>query len=218
MDSKDTDKRPKARTPLQKAAQIISDILSPLLVPTYCMAMAMWITPLQVLPERTRLGSTLGVAFITAIVPLMLLLALLRLGRVSDFCLSDRRQRTLPMAVAALAYAAAGFYLTVLHAPHWLVGFFCGASIATLIAMIVNVWWKISAHSIAMGGMAGMMLWFAVARLATVDAIIWLTAVVMLGGIVASARLVLERHTLAQVAAGWLCGAVCVYFTIFIYC
>ena len=55
---------------LRRAAQIVSDVFSPLLAPTYCMAMAMWITPLQILPESTRMGATLGVAIITGAIPL----------------------------------------------------------------------------------------------------------------------------------------------------
>lgn len=203
---------------LHKAAQIVSDVLSPLLVPTYCMAMAMWITPLQVLPERTRLGATLGVAIITAIIPLCVLLIMLRTGRISHMSTPRRSERSLPMAIAALSYAGAALYLSILHAPLWLTGFFCGAAVATVVALLINLCWKISAHCISIGGMAGMTLWIAAARLATVDAVIWLTSIIILGGIVASARLILDRHTPAQTAAGWLWGCVCVFFSMCFFC
>lgn len=202
--------KPETR-PLRRAAQIVSDVFSPMLAPTYCMAMAMWITPLQILPERTRMGATLGVAIITAAIPMALLLLLFRAGRISDMCISRRRERTVPMIVAVLAYIGAAIYLGVLHAPSWLCFFFFGAAAATLTAMLVNLWWKISAHGIAIGGMAGMMLWLTASGLATVNAMLWLTAVIIIGGMVGSARLVLERHTPAQVVAGWLLGVVSVF-------
>lgn len=198
---------------LHRAAQIVSDVFSPLLAPTYCMAMAMWITPLQILPERTRMGATLGVAIITGAIPLCLLLLLFRAGRIADMCISRRSERTVPMIIATLAYISAALYLGILHAPLWLRCFFYGAAAATLIAMLVNLRWKISAHGIAIGGMAGMMLWLTATGLATVNAMIWLTGVIILGGIVGSARLVLERHTPAQVMTGWLLGALCVFIS-----
>lgn len=204
---------PTPRPVLERVAQIVSDVLSPLAVPTYCMAMAMWITPLQILPERTRMGATLGVAFITGVVPLCVLLLMLRAGMVSDLSLSRRRQRLVPMIVTVAAYLGAALYLHLLHAPVWLVAFFIGASIATTVAGIITLKWKISAHGCAMGGMAGMMLWLTAAHMATVNAMLWLSAVIVLGGIVGSSRLILDRHTPAQVACGWLLGAVAVFLT-----
>ena len=90
------------------------------------MAMAMWITPLQILPERTRMGATLGVAFITGILPLCVLLLMLRAGMVTDLSLSRRRQRLIPMLVTIVAYLGAALYLHLLHAPVWLTAFFIG--------------------------------------------------------------------------------------------
>ncbi|MDE6498858.1 MAG: phosphatase PAP2 family protein [Muribaculaceae bacterium] len=204
---------PAPRPVLDRVAQIVSDVLSPLAVPTYCMAMAMWITPLQILPERTRMGATLGVAFITGIVPLCVLLLMLRAGMVSDLSLSRRRQRLVPMLVTVAAYLGAALYLHLLHAPVWLVAFFIGASLATTVAGIITIKWKISAHGCAMGGMAGMMLWLTAARMATVNAMLWLSIVIVLGGIVGTSRLILDRHTPAQVACGWLLGAVAIFLT-----
>ncbi|MDE6137752.1 MAG: phosphatase PAP2 family protein [Muribaculaceae bacterium] len=198
---------------LKRAAQIVSDVFSPLLAPTYCMAMAMWITPLQILPESTRMGATLGVAIITGAIPLCLLLLLFHTGRIADMCISRRSERTVPMIIAVLAYIGAAVYLGILHAPMWLRCFFYGAAASTVIALFVNLRWKISAHAIAIGGMAGMMLWLTATGLATVNAMIWLTGAIILGGIVGSARLVLERHTPAQVMTGWLLGAVCVFIS-----
>ena len=54
---------------LSRAARYVSAVFSPLLIPTYAVAMAMWITPLQALPERNRMIATLGVFVITGIIP-----------------------------------------------------------------------------------------------------------------------------------------------------
>ena len=78
--------------------------------------------------------------------------------------------------------------LGMLHAPLWLLSFFCGAAVAVFVAMLINLRWKISAHAIGIGGMAGMMLWLTAAGLASVNAMIWLTAIIIAGGLVGSAH------------------------------
>ena len=65
-------------TPARRArwAQILSDVFSPLLTPTYAMIMAMWLTPMRVLPESTRLMATAIVAVLTAVIPCLAIVVL----------------------------------------------------------------------------------------------------------------------------------------------
>lgn len=188
-------------------AQIVSDVFSPLLVPTYAMAMSMWITPLRVLPEKGRLLATGFVALITAVVPFLAIMVLMRLGQVADRAITRRDQRSAPYSVAVVCYAAASWTVHSFGAPMWLSMFFAGAAVATAFALVVNTIWKISAHATAVGGLAGMMAWFAAGGLADVGAMLWLSGVLAVGGLVCTARLVLGRHTLAQVCAGFIAGA-----------
>ncbi|MHC0039781.1 hypothetical protein, partial [Pseudoneobacillus sp. C159] len=51
------------------AASAISDVFSPLLMATYAMAVALWLTPMAYLPLGVRAWSTVGVFFITAVIP-----------------------------------------------------------------------------------------------------------------------------------------------------
>lgn len=106
-------------------AQIVSDVCSPLLLPTYAMALAMWITPLRVLPESNRLVATAMVAVLTALVPCLAIMILFRLGKVSDRALSNRRQRILPFSFVIVCYGCAAWMLHGIGAPMWLSMFFC---------------------------------------------------------------------------------------------
>lgn len=191
-----------------KTSQTISDIFSPLLIPTYCMAIAMWVTPLQALPERNRLIATFGVLLITGLIPFALIALLIKLGKISDRSISDRSQRLVPMITAVICYLAAAAYVRIIGGPLWLSLFFIGATVSSITALIITRWWKISAHSTAVGGMVGMMAWFGLAGLANVDTMIWLSAVILLAGATSTARLILNRHTLAQVTAGFFLGCI----------
>ena len=48
-------------------AQLLSDFFSPLLIPTYATALAMWVTPLRSVPESNRLIVTILVGVITGL-------------------------------------------------------------------------------------------------------------------------------------------------------
>lgn len=197
-------------------AQILSDVFSPLLVPTYGMALAMWITPLRTVPEGRRLAVTLMIGIITGLVPLLAIGVLKHFKLIDDNAISRRSQRYLPMTVAVLCYVAAAIMLSRLNAPGWLCMFFIGAGVATLIDIYITFYWKISAHTTALGGLTGMMLWMAVNGLANVNVMILLTVGLMLTGLIATTRLLLGRHTLAQVVCGALLGGTCCFLLMYV--
>ena len=204
-------KRGDKKNAIQRCAQIISDFFAPLLVPTYGMAIAMWLTPLRFLPEGTRLFATLTICFITGVIPLVIIVFLKFKGLVSDNSISRREQRPLPMLMVMCCYIVAALYLGYVHAPLWLRLFFYGAAIATAIASVITLKWKISAHTTAMGGLVGLVVWLTLATSSDLVMMIVLSIVVIISGAVATARLILNRHTLMQVIAGLCLGFVCTF-------
>lgn len=56
-----------------------------------------------------------------------------------------------------------------------------------------------------------MMFWFAVSGLADVNVMIMLSMGIVLAGVMCTARLLLQRHTLGQVLAGLLLGFACCF-------
>ncbi len=201
-----TDNTKQHKNVLERIAQILSDFFSPIVVPTYGTALALWITPLSILPERIRFGVMAMIALITAVIPTATIVTMIRLGRVSDMSISNRRERFIPFMVTIACYVAAAIYLGVVHAPAWLSLFFIGAAVSTLIAMLINFGWKISAHATSAGGLAGIVSWLAFNHLAIGNAAAWVSGSVVLVGLIATSRLILNRHTLGQVCAGAALG------------
>jgi membrane-associated phospholipid phosphatase len=91
--------------------------------------------------------------------------------------------------------------------------FFAGGALACLISTIVNFWWKISAHMAGIGGLLAL-LWQIDAMELEIISRPWMVAYILiaiiLSGLLGSARLLLKRHTLPQVIAGFLNGLICV--------
>lgn len=115
------------------------------------------------------------------------------------------------MVIGVACYFGAALFVGSLGAPLWLRMFFWGAGVATIIAMLITFKWKISAHTTAIGGLVGMMMWFATSGLADVNVMIMLSVGIVLAGAMASARLALNRHTLAQTLAGLALGFACCF-------
>lgn len=205
--------KPAAEAPVRKPlwAQLVSDILSPILVPTYATALAMWVTSLRAVPEETRWLVIAMVFIITGLIPLLAITLMIKLGIVSDRAVSQRNQRYIPMSVAAVCYFGASLFVGSIGSPTWFRMFFLGAAAATALDLIITFKWKISAHTTSMGGLVGMMFWFAVSGLADVNVMIMLSMGIVLAGVMCTARLLLQRHTLGQVLAGLLLGFACCF-------
>ena len=90
---------------MKKFSQIISAVFSPLLVPTYAVALSLFLTVLALVPAPVK-WTVAGVCFaITCLVPLLAIILLHKLGVVKDPGLNDRNERLIPYAVSAIVPA-----------------------------------------------------------------------------------------------------------------
>lgn len=197
---------------MKKISRILSTVFSPLIIPTYGMILASYLSILAYLPAGV-LWSSIGVVFvITCLVPATAIYAMFKSGFVSDAGLNERTDRTIPYIIVMLCYLGAGFFLLRAAAPVWLVMFFAGGALAGLVSTIVNRWWKISAHAAGMGGLVAMLFRMAAFEVSLYNLNWWLCGAILLTGAVMTARVYLGRHTLLQVLAGVANGYICVWF------
>lgn len=198
----------KQHTALERVAQVLSDVFSPIVLPAYMMAVAMWVSPLSVASERVRLVTMGVVVALTAIVPTGVILTLIKLGKVKDVSLSDRSERYIPYVVSIVCYLATALFLSKVHAPMWLRSFYLGAAFAGVVAYAITSKWKISAHSSSVGGVAAALAWMCYHGLLLYCPMVWVSVGILLCGLIGTSRLILHRHTPAQVFAGYCLGAV----------
>ncbi len=201
---------PDTRPASEKFASAISAAFSPLLMPSYCAMIAFWATRLSAAPEGARLTSAIVILLLTCFLPLAALLGAVRLGKVSDPRVRDRRQRIYLYPVAIVSYILCAWYLARVHAPSWLSGFFMGVALSCICAFIINFKWKISAHAAACGGMLAFILYIAITGLSDLFFLPWITGAVLITGAVGSSRLILKAHTIGQIIAGIAVAGLCV--------
>lgn len=191
-------------------ARFLSTAMSPLLMPTYGALLVLWTSILCTLPSGTRMTVLAVVLGITGALPVIVIGLLDHYGIITNKRLINRRERLIPYAFSILCYIGATFYLQHIHAPQWFVMFMAGATLACLVSMVVNLWWKISAHMTGIGGIVALLYQIHLQGLSAFD-YFWLLSITMLiAGILGSARMIMRRHGLLQVVAGFINGYFCV--------
>ena len=136
-------------------------------------------------------------ALFVCVLPLVLLLVLVKLGKVTDHHVSDRGQRA-PVLLMALASVLAGLLvLEVTGAPRSVVVMVLAIVGGIVVIGAVSPFWKISGHAAAISSAAVITVLMlgpaALPLLVLIPAVGW-------------SRVVLRAHTAGQVVAGSLVG------------
>ncbi len=189
-----------------------SILLTPLLMPTYGMIVALWMSNLLVLTLPAKLTVILVVFAMTCILPALLFLLLKFLKVISSTELNNRKERLLPYIITIVCYVATAMYLFSINAPQWLWMFMFGGGCAALISMIVNFKWKISAHMAGIGGFIALVWRINADGDVIFELLPVICAAIFIAGVLGTSRIAMERHTFWQVVAGAANGFICVYF------
>lgn len=187
------------------AARAVSTALHPFLVPVYAIAVFMLgDTMMAAAPARLKWFFSVMIVLVALIIPALSIALLRALRVISDFSLERRQDRTIPIAIVALSYGICVMMVGDIMWGFMIRKFLIAAFCCAVSALIVTMFWKISLHMIAAGGVTAMFVVLAVAGIGST--FVPLIAALLLSGILASARLWLGSNNLAQVGAGYLLG------------
>lgn len=187
-------------------AHTLSWVLVPLLMPLYGTLMIFSLSLLSFTAISTKWTVSLVIAGITIALPMLLVVVLKRLGIVHDIGLNDRKERSIPYLITILTMAGAGWFMLTKHAPEWVGMFYMGGATAAVVCLIVNFWWKISAHAAGIAGIVALLVRISSEGVPHPGLIPWLVVWIMLAGLMGGARVWLGRHTVWQVLAGFATG------------
>ncbi|MDD6211430.1 MAG: hypothetical protein PUB21_12605 [Bacteroidales bacterium] len=185
-------------------AHLFSTLFHPLLMITYGVLFALNFTMLQFISPTEKILLLGGTFFFSAFLPALVIAIMIWLKWISDYEVDKREERPLPYIVSIISYVATLWFLVIMWAPYWLLGLVGGAIASLLVGMSVNMYWKISAHGIGVGGFAGCA--FAITPLLISSPLPLFAGILIISGLVCTSRLILKRHTLGQVLCGFLLG------------
>ncbi len=193
-------------TVTQALARFVSNVLSPLVMPSYGVFLVLWGSFLSSLEAGDRMAILLVMFGITCILPMFFIGFLHNIKVIGNPRLVERHERVLPYVFAIACYVGGCFYLDHVHAPLWFVMFAAGGCLAVVVCAIVNHWWKISAHMAGIGGLVALVYTMHIQMLEAFNMLWVLIVTIMLAGILGAARIAMGRHDVYQVLAGALVG------------
>ncbi|WOH20829.1 phosphatase PAP2 family protein [Paenarthrobacter sp. GOM3] len=138
-------------------------------------------------------------AFFVCILPLAYVLVMVKLGRITDHHVSDRRQRPALLLMTLISVGAGLLVLQLLNGPASVSVMIISLIVGIAVLALVSAFWKMSGHASALAA--------AVVIAVLMFGPAWLPLLLLIPA-VGWSRLVLRAHTLAQVVAGSLFGAV----------
>ena len=197
----------------ERLARIISIVFHPVVIPTLGMLLLLnsgfYFSMLSWEAKRFIL---LVVFFTTSILP-MLTVSILALNQRFDINMNKSTDRIIP-ALSASVFYYIGFVLLGRVSIFPVLKLFMLASVLVIIViLIVSFKWKISVHMAAMGSLAG--TFFALSFRKGINPMYALLIIILVSGLVGTARLALKKHDIWQIVAGFGLGFLILYGVVY---
>lgn len=189
------------------AARIVSMVFTPFYLPLVGLIALFLFSYLSLYPPGYKFFVLAVVYFFTILLPTFLIHFYRRYQGWSLLELGHKERRMVPYAISILCYFACVYLMERLHIPHFMGSIVTSALLIQIVCACINVWWKISTHTAAIGGVAGALIVFS--GLFGFNPVWWFCLVLIVAGILGTSRMILRQHSLAQVVAGFLVGVSC---------
>ena len=194
------------------AARIVSMLFTPFYLPLVGMLALFIFSYLRIFPFAYKLQVLLLVYLFTILLPTFIIHLYRRYQGWTLLQLGTKERRMIPYVISIICYLACYYIMSVLHIPHFMGRILVAALMVQIICAIINIWWKISTHTAAIGGVAGALMAFS--HIFTFNPLGWLSVIVVLAGVLGTSRMILRQHTLSQVVAGFLVGVVTAWMSV----
>ena len=189
------------------AARIVSLVFTPFYLPILGLIALFTLSYLRQMPWSYKFQVLIMVYLFTVLLPTVLIHLYRRYQGWTLIQLANKERRMVPYVISILCYFACVYWMDYLHIPHFMSNIVTAALFIQIVCALINVWWKISAHMAAIGGVAGAL--FVFAEVFAFNPVWWHCLVFVVAGILGTSRMILRQHTLLQVVAGFLVGIVC---------
>lgn len=198
-------------------AKIVSFVFHPLLMPTlgfFILLNSSVYLSSSINPLTTKI--TYATIFIfTCILPFINVWFLVNKGFAKDIYLRTRQERKLPYLFSVVYYLILYYFLKPINLPPVIYLMVLGTTMASIITLLINLRWKISAHMVGIGGVLGAVIGLSERFMQNLNGTIII--LFLIAGIIGYARLKLDAHTSAQVYVGFATGFGCLLLMMIVF-
>jgi len=204
---------------LKGLARVISAVFHPLLMPSYMLALLIVVNPylfgVRDLKDAQSRVLLLQIFLSTCFIPLVAIVMLKLTDLVKTYKLLDRHERIGPYIITGIFYLwMFRNFLENPRIPTAYTTFMLGCTIALFLAFFINIFSRISTHTVGMGALVGMVLitlWQF--SYDTFQFGIWelnlkpiLLVTILLAGLVGTARQALHKYEIMDLYGGYVIG------------
>lgn len=193
-------------------ARVMSMLFTPFYLPLVGLVALFVFSYMSLMPWQYKLMVLTLVYLFTILLPTLLIHGYRRYQGWSTLEIGRKERRMVPYIIAILCYFACYYLMTMMRIPQFMANILVAALLIQVVCALINVWWKISTHTAAIGGFEGALLAFSI--LFAFNPLWWFCIILVIAGMVGSSRMILRQHTLTQVVAGFLVGVVAGFWMI----
>ena len=189
---------------LIKTARIVSAVFTPFSIPFVAFLILFLFSYLNIMPLAYKL-IVLGVVYcFTILMPTLTIFLFRKINGFEAKDLTDRKKRYVPYLLTIISYVFCMLMMRKLNIPWYMSGIILTALLMMLISIILNLKWKLSEHMLGMGGIVGGVVSFS--ALFGYNPVWWLSLFILIAGVLGTARIILQHHTLSEVLTGFVVG------------
>ena len=192
---------------LINSARIYCMVFSPFYAPIWAFIWLFLFSYLRLSPLFYKIFILVTVLMFTIVIPRITINIFRRINKWTHWQLSHREHRYTPYVITIASYIACVLLFANMNAAQFMLGILVATLVAGILCGILNIWWKISTHVAAMGGLTGTVLAFS--HLFYFNPIPMLCVMIFLSGLMGTSRMILRQHSLSQVLGGFFVGLIC---------
>jgi membrane-associated phospholipid phosphatase len=192
-------------------------LFHPIIIPTYTLAIILQLYSQYIIFNHRAVWMLLTVFFVmTTFIPILVVAFMYYLKVISSFYLPKKEERISVSICMTIFYFIAAYLIHGIQIPPYIFIFIMSLPMISLALTLIQLFFsKISLHTFAIGSMLGILLFYRFVSIIIPQAYI-LFGVIILTGIVVSARLLLKAHNPVEVGTGLFFGMIISYLCIFI--
>lgn len=192
---------------LIRTARVISAIFTPFSIPFLAFLILFLFSYLRIMPIQYKL-IVLGVVYcFTILMPTLTIFLFRKINGFSPEDLGERKRRFMPFLLTITSYVFCLVMMHRLNIPWYMTGIILAALIMMVICIVVNLKWKLSEHMAGVGAIVGGLVSFS--ALFGYNPVWWLCLFILIAGVLSTARIILQHHTLGEVLVGFAVGLIC---------
>ena len=192
---------------LIRTARVIAAIFTPFSIPFLAFLILFLFSYLRIMPIQYKL-IVLGVVYcFTILMPTLTIFLFRKINGFSPEDLGERKRRFMPFLLTITSYVFCLVMMHRLNIPWYMTGIILAALIMMVICIVVNLKWKLSEHMAGVGAIVGGLVSFS--ALFGYNPVWWLCLFILIAGVLGTARIILQHHTLGEVLVGFAVGLIC---------